>query len=188
MLLDHSKEPQIRNSDNVNDDAVEISNKKSRNVVIIGDSMLNNINGKGLSKSKKVDVLNIPGATSANIVDKIDDVLQGKPESSIVHVGTNDQTNNVYLLSNVKKIVNKVKNTSPDTVLSFSNIKGDKRNLEKMRADTNSRLKNFCNQKNIHLILKDNIKEEHLGIKKLHLNRKNNSIFAKNLLNVIEGN
>ena len=62
-------------------------------------------------------------------------------------------------------------------------IRQDKINLEKMRADTNSRLKNFSNQKNIHLILNDNIKENHLDIKKLHLNRKSNSIFAKNLLN-----
>ena len=46
--------------------------------------MLNNINDHGLSKSKKVDVLNIPGATSADIVDKINDALEGKPESLIV--------------------------------------------------------------------------------------------------------
>ena len=55
---------------------LEISNKKSKNVVIIGDSMLDNINGKGLFKSKKVNVLNIPAATSGDIVDKIDDVLE----------------------------------------------------------------------------------------------------------------
>ena len=66
--------------------------------------MLNNINGKGLSKSKKVDVLNIPGATSGDIVDKIDDVLKGKPESLIAHVGKNDLIRNVNLLSNVKKL------------------------------------------------------------------------------------
>ena len=73
---------------------------------------------------------------------------------------------------------------------SFSNFifRRDKRNLEKMRADINSRLKNFSNQKNINLILNDNIKEEHLGIEKLHLNRKGNSVFAKNLLNFIVGN
>ena len=46
----------------------------------------------------------------------------------------------------------------------------------------------FCRQKKITLISNDNIKEEHLGIKKLHLNRKGNSIFVKNLLNFIEGN
>ena len=33
----------------------------------------------------------------------------------------------------------------------------------------------------------DNVKENHLGVKKLHLNRKGNSVFAKNLLNFIEG-
>ena len=126
--------------------------------------MLNNINGKGLSKSTNVDDLNIPGATSGDIADKIDDVLEGKPESLIVHIGTNDLTNNVNLLSNAKKIVNKVENTS-DTALIFSNIiiRRDKRNLKKMRADTNSRLKNFYNQKNINLILNDNIKNHILA-------------------------
>ena len=38
------------------------------------------------------------------------------------------------------------------------------------------------------MIFNDNIKEEHLGIKKLHLNSKGYSIFAKNLLNVIVEN
>ena len=84
--------------------------------------MLNNINARGLSKSKKVDVLNFPRATSSDIVNEIDEVLKGKPESLIIHVGTNDLTNNINLLTNVKKIVNKVKKTSPDTVLSFSDI------------------------------------------------------------------
>ena len=55
--------------------------------------MLNNINSRGLSKPKKVEVLNFPGAASNNIVGKIDDVLNQKPESLIVHVGTNGLTN-----------------------------------------------------------------------------------------------
>ena len=141
-------------------------------------------------ESKKVDVLNFSGATSEDILTKIDDVLDEKPASLIVHVGTNDLTNEINLLSNAKKIVNKIKKKSPNTVVTFSNIivRKDKRNLEKARADTNSRLKNFCRQKNINLIPNDNIKEEHLGVKKLHLNRKGNSVFAKNLLNFIEGN
>ena len=148
--------------------------------------MLNNFNDHGLSKSKKVDDI----ATSGDIVDKIDDVLEGKPESLILHVGTNDRINNVNLLNNVKNIVNKIKNVSLDTVLSFSNIilEKIKQNLEKTRADANCWLKNFYNQKNINLILNGNIKNEHLGIKKLHLNSKGNSVFTRNLLNFIEGN
>ena len=60
--------------------------------------------------------------------------------------------------------------------------------MEKLRADTNSRLKNYCSQKIFRLINHDSIKENHLGVKKLHLNRKGNSVFAKNLLNFIEAN
>ena len=41
--------------------------------------MLNNINSRGLSKSKEVDVLNFPGATSSDVLTKIDDVLNKKP-------------------------------------------------------------------------------------------------------------
>ena len=123
-------------------------------------------------------------------MNEIDEVLKGKPESLIIDIGPNDLTNNINLLTNVKKIVNKAKKTSPDTVLRFSDIvfRKDKKNIEKMRADTNSRLKFFCKQKNIKLILNDNLKEEHLGIKKLHLKRKGNTVFARNLLNFIEGN
>ena len=59
--IDIKKEPQNSNSNKVNDVTVEICSKKTKNVVMIRDSMLNNIND--LSKSKKVDILNIPGAT-----------------------------------------------------------------------------------------------------------------------------
>ena len=68
---------------------------RTKNVIIIGDSMLNNVTSRGLSKSKKVEVLNFSGATSTDIVNKMDDILEDKPQSLIVHVGTNDLTNDV---------------------------------------------------------------------------------------------
>ena len=45
-----------------------------------------------------------------------------RPKSLIIHVGTNDLTDDVNLLNNVKKIVNKTKEKSRDTALTFSNI------------------------------------------------------------------
>ena len=52
---------------------------KNQRAVIIGDSMLNNINDHGLSKSKEVNVLNFPGATIGDIENKIDEVLERNP-------------------------------------------------------------------------------------------------------------
>ena len=166
-------------------------NKKDKsNVIIIGDSVLNNINSRGLSSSNKVSASNFPSATSEDILDEIEDTLKTHPDTLIVHAGTNDLTKNINTLRSVKKLCEKAKRTSPDTKIVFSNIihQKDRRNTNKQRMDTNARLKNFCNQKNIPLIDNGNIKEEHLGVKKLHLNRRGNFLFAKNLLGFTEQN
>ena len=73
-----------------------------KEVIIIGDSMLNIINSRVLSKSKNVKVLDFPGTTSNDIVGKIDDVLNQKPESLIIQDGTNNLTNEISLLNNIK--------------------------------------------------------------------------------------
>ena len=76
-----------------------------------------------MTKSKNVEVINFPGATSTSIVENIDKILENqRPKSLIIHVGTNDLTDDVNLLNNVKKIVNKTKEKSRDTALTFSNI------------------------------------------------------------------
>ena len=152
--------------------------------------MLNNINSRGLSKSKKVSVSNFPGATSEDILAEVEDTLKTHPDTLIVHAGTNDLTKNINTLISVKKLCEKATRISPDTKTVFSKIiyRKDRRNTDKQYIDTNARLKNFCNQKNIPLIDNGNRKEDHLGVKKLHLNRRVNSLFAKNLLGFIEQN
>ena len=52
----------------------------------------------------------------------------------------------------------------------------------------NKRLKNYCSQTNIEYIENNNIKEEHLGKKKLHLNKRGNTLFANNLLKFLRSN
>ena len=72
--------------------------EKYKNAVIIGDSMLNNINSRGLSKSKKVSVSNFPSGTSKDILDEVEDILKTQPDTLIVHAGTNDLTKNINTL------------------------------------------------------------------------------------------
>ena len=72
-----------------------------------------------------------------------------KPDCLLMHVGTNDLTNNVNLLNSVKKMVKKVKNSSPNTKLVFSSVilRKDKKDISKKDGETNQRLKTFVNKK-----------------------------------------
>ena len=74
-VSDHNNSFQERVDNIVNNNLPLIQhnnyNKKEKsNVIIIGDSMLNNINSRGLSKSNKVSVSYFPGATSEDILDE----------------------------------------------------------------------------------------------------------------------
>ena len=111
--------------------------------------MVNDISEKGRSVNLKVKIVNFPGGASEKILEKLDDIIKEQPDDLIVHVGTIDLTNNINLLTNVKKIFNKVSKESPSTSISFSSIinRKDKANIQKTLADTNAYLKNFCMQK-----------------------------------------
>ena len=74
-----------------------------KKIVLTRDSMVNGISEKGLSVNQKVKFVNFPGGTSEKILEKLDVTIKEKTDDLIVHVGINDITNNVNLLTNVKK-------------------------------------------------------------------------------------
>ena len=61
----------------------------------------------------------------------------------------------------------------------------DRKNLDKRLNETN-KTKELLPPKDIDYIANSNITEDSLGVKNLHLNRKGNSFFAKNLLNLLK--
>ena len=73
--------------------------QEKKKIVLTGNSIVNGISEKGLSVNQEVKTVNFSGGTSGKILDKPDDIIKEKPDDLIVHVGTNDITNNV----NVKK-------------------------------------------------------------------------------------
>ena len=149
---------------------------------------MNNIHERGLSKQYTVKVKHFPGATRETLLEKMENLLKSKPDVLILHAGTNDLPKNINRLNNLRKVHRKYLELSPETKLVFSNIiiRKDKPNLDKHRKDVNARMKNFCKQKDIGLIDNCNLEEHHLDTKKLHLNNKGNSAFAKNILHFIE--
>ena len=108
--------------------------------------MVNNINEIGLSKLNNVFVKNVSGETREKI-------LEEKPDSIIIHAGTNDLTNNINSLNSVKKL-----DALPAIKIAFSSIvlRRDRRNINESRADFDANLRNFCKQKNIGFIDNEN--------------------------------
>ena len=57
-----------------------------KKVIILGDSLLNGINEKGLSKRHDVKIVNKPGATSERLLlEELDNLIKYQPESVIIH-------------------------------------------------------------------------------------------------------
>ena len=94
--------------------------------------MVNRISQKGLSVSHKVKIVNFLGGTSEKILEKLDVIIKKKPDNVIFHVGTSYIINNVNLLTDVKKIFNKVSKELPSTSIAFSSIikRKDKINMK----------------------------------------------------------
>ena len=150
-----------------------------KNVVIVGDSLLNNIVGKGLQKDhhNKVKVRSHPGATTRDIIDHVRPVARKKPDKIILMAGSNDLTiNNIDSIQNIKDILLAIRELSPETSLAVTSIpiRRDIPNSGQKVADFNNKLKTFAHQSGCDLINTEKIDGSCLGQGKLHLNTKGN--------------
>ena len=87
------------------------TNSKLKSVAIIGDSILNNINPRGISKEGNVKVKSFPGSTSEDMKDFINPTFRLQPDAIILHKGTNNSNNGVDT-SNMQNIVACIKKKS----------------------------------------------------------------------------
>ena len=82
------------NNENKKPDKTHHQKKKA---IVIGDFIVNNINGHALSKLNKVSVKEFRRATSEKIVEEMDETSKEKPDSIIIHAETYDLTNIINL-------------------------------------------------------------------------------------------
>ena len=109
--------------------------RKKIRVEILGDSMLNGVQEKGLNKNADINIKirKYSGASSTDILDHIRPSLRKEPDQIIIHAGTNDLTNDHNYLKNVKKIVKMVRETCKNTKLCFSPMiwRTDRKDIDK---------------------------------------------------------
>ena len=77
--------------------------RKKIRVEILGESMLNGVQEKGLNKNADINIKirKYPGASSTDILDHITPSLRKEPDQIIIHAGTNNLTNDHDYLNNM---------------------------------------------------------------------------------------
>ena len=161
--------------------------KERKNIIVIGDSILNGIEERGLSKHHNVKVRPHPGATTRDIIDHVKPVARKRPDMLLIHCRTNDITNNIDTSKHLKEIVSTVREITPQTkiVLSAATIRRDRHGMEKKTQELNCKIKAISVEDRLEFLNNDNIDDPCLGIKGLHLNVRGKAVFAKNILSVI---
>ena len=95
--------------------------KVKEKVVLVVDSIISGVNGKGLSMNRFTTVVrDIPGATSDDMVHHSLPFAEKNPKKLIVHAGTSYIYSNILdTIGNYEKIYNYVKTNASITELIF---------------------------------------------------------------------
>ena len=161
-------------------------NSKKR-ICLIGDSIINGIQEKGLSSRHNTRIRRCPSDTTKDLVDHIKPIARKRPDLVLIHFGTNDITKSVNTEEYMQKVIDYLHKESPntDSVVTLCTRKFDQPSHDKKIAGCNNVLKGICARNNLQYIDNSSIDESCLGIKKLHLNRKGKSYLANNLKHFI---
>ena len=159
--------------------------KDTENVILLGDSMVKDIQGHKLSRRKKVKTISISGATSEDFKDYIRPLAKKKPSEIIIHCGTNDLLDkNIDTVNNIKDIAAIIKQESPNTNVSISSItyRADNESLNTKIDIVNTGLLNLCKLNRLKFVDNSNISLSELNGSLLHLNKSGTIMLARNFI------
>ena len=173
---------------NINDD---VKRGKNRSVVILGDSMLKDIEQhkvrNGLANNEKVFVKHFSGATVKDMKSYVIPTKSFENDLIILHCGTNDLRSIKKPSDIADEIINlalDLKTEKNDLMISGIVPRRDKFNGKGM--EVNKYLISQCNVNNIHYIDNKNLNTtSDLNMSGLHLNKKGTYVLGGNLVNAI---
>ena len=88
-----------------------------------------------------------PGCSSEDMVDYVKPVARKKPDTLIIHVGTNDLTKGVNTMKKVRKclkVIRELDNTENIQIGFSSIIERTDKDFSNEVKETNIKLKNYC--------------------------------------------
>ena len=114
--------------------------------------------------------------------------MRKKTDFLVIHTGTNDLTNSVNTMKEIRKLVKCVRDLDIDKKVNIgfsSVISRSDRNLGPEIGDLKLKLKHYCEDNNILFVDNINVEESCLNNSKLHLNHKGTNILCQNIKNSI---
>ena len=183
----------IDEANDTNSEFKKVTNKKKRqrNIVILGDSMINNIDRekvqRGLYNNDKVYVKSFPGATSKDMESYSTPIKDYENDLIILHCGTNDLKGNkspAEIAKEIFRVANNLKTQTNEVMISGIVPRRD--NLQEKGKMVNSLLLSACAANDFHYIDNSNVDiYAHLNRGGLHLNFKGTYRLGSNFVDAI---
>ncbi len=169
----------------------KVTHEIGSDIVIIGDSIIKNIQPRKLTRNKKVHKYTFPGKTADEIEKEINfDNLKTIPSHIIIHVGTNNLPleTATECVQKIEKLATKVKAQFPYSKIGLSGItvRHDIVMSEKI-TKVNEEIGQICTKLNASFIDNSTIDHSCLNGSKLHLNAKGSAILAVHLIKFLKG-
>ena len=167
------KKPPNKSSHNSSNTLNHNQERSSPTTVIIGDSIIRNIQGWQLGKEvgHRVVVKSFAGATTSDMSHYVKPTLDKKPDQIILHAGTNDlgKLSPSEIADNIVDLAREIESsTDAQVIISELVTRSDLSDSGDVDA-VNKRLRKFCNQRQWHFILHDDIHSTDLNRGGLHL-------------------
>ena len=157
--------------------------------MLIGDSMIKYLGSCKLSSNDKgISIMKHPGCSSKDIVDHVKLVARKKPDTLLIHIGTNDLTKCVNTMRKVRKcveVIRELDNTENIKIGFSSIIQRTDKDFSNEINETNIQLKNYCFGKGSIFVDNNNINESCVNNSKLHI-KKGTQRLAKNILSSLD--
>ena len=114
-------------------------------VLIVGDSMISNIDENTLSRRYQTKVRSFQGSTIKDLHDYIKPLLKKKPDKIVLVIGTNEMVNEKLLdiLKSLKSLIDQILEALPDcdVVVSEAIVRSDNASLNGKTTNFNKALK-----------------------------------------------
>ena len=167
------KKPPNKSSRNSSNTLNHNQEGSSLTTVIIGDSIIRNIQGWQLGKEvgHQVVVKSFVGATTSNMSHYVKPTLDKEPDQIILHAGTNDigKLSPNEIADNIVNLAREIESSTDAQVIISELVTRSELSASGDVDAVNKRLRKFCNQRQWHFLRHDDIHSTDLNRGGLHL-------------------